>query len=139
MFTINFDGTGIRRLTPWGIHAVEGDWSPDGTRIAVGAFVEHLGHTNRLMIMKADCSNLRPLTRDHGTSGVRKLETLRVEQSYNPIWLPDGSTIIFSHFELAPDGDFVAGLQTIAPDGTGQHLISQNDEHQADWGTAPLD
>jgi hypothetical protein len=32
VFTINVDGTGIGRLTPWGIHAVEGDWSPDGTR-----------------------------------------------------------------------------------------------------------
>ena len=139
LFTINVDGTGIRRLTPWGIHAVEGDWSPDGTRIVVGTFVEHLGHTNRLMIMNADGSNLRPLTRDHGTTGVRKIETLRLEQSYNPTWSPDGTTIMFSHFELTQDGKFVAGLQAIAPDGSGQRWISQGDEHQADWGTAPLD
>ena len=139
LFTINVDGTGIRRLTPWGIHAAEGDWSPDGTRIVVGTFVEHLGHTNRLMIMNADGSNLRPLTRDHGTTGVRKLETLRIEQSYNPTWSPDGTTIMFSHLEFTPNGEFVAGLQSIAPDGSGQHWISQNDEHQTDWGTAPLD
>ena len=138
LFTINTDGTGLRRLTPWGIQAAEGDWSPDGTRIVIGTFVEHLGHTNRLMIMNADGSNLRPLTRDHGTTGVRKLETLRLEQSYNPTWSPDGTTIIFSHLELTPAGEFVTGLQTIAPDGGDQHWISQNDEHQADWGTAPF-
>ena len=33
LFTINTDGTGLRRLTPWGIQAAEADWSPDGTRI----------------------------------------------------------------------------------------------------------
>jgi Tol biopolymer transport system component len=139
LFTINIDGTGIRRLTPWGIHAVEGDWSPDGTRIVIGTFVEHLGHTNRLMIMNADGSNLRPLTGDHGTTGIGKFEALQVEQSYNPTWSPDGTTILFSHLELTPDREFLAGLQSIAPDGSGQHWIAQDDEHQADWGTAPLE
>lgn len=138
LFTINIDGTGIRRLTPWGIHAVEGDWSPDGTRIVIGTFVEHLGHTNRLMTINADGSNLRPLTRDHGTTGIGKFKALQLEQSYNPTWSPDGTTIMFSHLELTPDGEFVSGLQAIAPDGSGQHWISQDNEHQADWGTAPF-
>ena len=139
LFTINVDGTDIRRLTPWGIHAAEGDWSPDGTRIVIGTFVEHLGHTNRLMIINVDGSNLRPLIRDHGTTGIGKFEALQVEQSYNPTWSPDGTTIMFSHLELTPDGEFVAGLQSITPDGSGQHWISHDSEHQADWGTAPLD
>ena len=60
------------------------------------------------------------------------------DRSYNPTWSPDGTTIIFSHLELTPAGEFVTGLQTIAPDGGDQHWISQNDEHQADWGTAPF-
>ena len=139
LFTINIDGTGTRRLTPWGIHAAEGDWSPDGTRIVIGTFVEHLGHTNRLMIVNADGSNLRPLTHDHGTTGVGRFEALQVEQSYNPTWSPDGTTIMFSHLELTSDGEFISGLQSIAPNGNGQHWISQVDEHQADWGTAPLE
>jgi hypothetical protein len=46
---------------------------------------------------------------------------------------------MFSHLELTPDGEFVAGLQTITPDANGQHWISYDNEHQADWGTAPLD
>ena len=138
LFTINLDGTGIRQLTPWGIHATEGDWSPNGTQIVIGTVVEHLGHTNRLMIMNADGSNLRALTNDHGTTGIGKFDALRVEQSYNPTWSPDGTTIMFSHLELTADGQFVAGLQTISPGGGGQHWISQHDEHQADWGTARL-
>ena len=65
-----------------------------------------------------------------------RFEALRVEQSYNPVWSPDGGTILFSHLELTPSGEFVSGLQTIQPDGTGQRWLSFDDEHQADWGTA---
>jgi Tol biopolymer transport system component len=30
IFTVRLDGTGLRRLTPWGLDAAQPDWSPDG-------------------------------------------------------------------------------------------------------------
>lgn len=138
LFVTRVDGSGTRQLTPWGINADSPDWSPDGRHIVFETVIDHLGHTNRLMIVDADGSNLHELTRDHGTTGIGRFDALRVEQSYNPVWSPDGTVIMFSHLELTAGGDFVAGLQTIRPDGTDQRWLGLRDEHQADWGTAPL-
>jgi len=136
LFVVDVDGSHPRQLTPWGINADSPDWSPDGQRIVFETVIDHLGHTNRLMVVNADGSDLRDLTQDRGTTGIGRFEALRVEQSYNPVWSPDGLTILFSHLELTPSGEFVSGLQTIQPDGTGQRWLSFDDEHQADWGTA---
>jgi hypothetical protein len=46
--------------------------------------------------------------------------------------------ILFSDIELTADGQFLAGLQTTRPDGTDHQWVSVGDEHQADWGTAPV-
>ena len=139
LFVAAVDGSGARQLTPWGINADSPDWSPDGTQIVFETVVDHLGHTNRLMVVDADGSDRHDLTSDHGTTGVGTFDALWVEQSYNPVWSPDGATILFSHLELTDSGEFLQGLATIRPDGTGQEWVSFGDEHQPDWGTAPLD
>jgi len=139
LYVADVDGSNPHRITPWGITPGDADWSPDGRHIVFDTVVNHLGHTNRLMVVDADGSNLRALTTDHGTTGIGRFDALRIEQSFNPVWSPDGSTIMFSHFELTGDGEFVLGLQTIRPDGTGQKWVDCcGDEHQAAWGTAPL-
>ena len=138
LFVAGVDGSKPRQITPWGINSDDPDWSPDGKQIVFETIIDHLGHTNRLMLVDADGSNLHALTADHGTTGVGNFGALRIEQSFNPVWSPDGLTILFSHFELTDTGQFVLGLQTIRPNGTGQHWVSDDSEHQADWGTAPL-
>jgi Tol biopolymer transport system component len=132
------DGSNPRQITPWGINPDDPDWSPDGKHIVFETIIDHLGHTNRLMMVDPDGSNLHDLTKDHGTTGIGRFDALRIEQSFNPVWSPDGATILFSHFELTETGQFLLGLQTIHPDGSGQQWISSGSEHQADWGTAPL-
>lgn len=132
------DGSNPRQITPWGINPDDPDWSPDGKHIVFETVIDHLGHTNRLMMVDPDGSNLHQLTTDHGTTGIGSFGALRIDQSFNPVWSPDGTTILFSHLELTDDGQFLLGLQTIRPDGTRQQWISTEDEHQADWGTAPL-
>jgi len=137
LFVTGVDGSGARQLTSWGINADSPDWSPDGNHIVFETVLDHLGHTNRLMVVDADGSDLHDLTRDHGTTGIGQFDALQVEQTYNPVWSPDGTVIMYSHLELTNDGHFLQGLQTVRPDGSGQHWISFGDEHQADWGTAP--
>jgi Tol biopolymer transport system component len=39
LFVVNVDGSGLRRITPWGFSDDDGSWSPDGTKIAF----EHFG------------------------------------------------------------------------------------------------
>lgn len=137
LYIAAIDGSSPRQITSWGVNADDPDWSPDGKHIVFETIIDHLGHTNRLMMVDADGSNLHQLTNDHGTTGIGNFDALRIEQSFNPVWSPDGTTIIFSHFELTESGQFLLGLQTIHPDGTGQQWISSGSEHQADWGTAP--
>ena len=38
LFTVALDGTGLRRLTTFAIHAGDADWSPDGKRIVFEAY-----------------------------------------------------------------------------------------------------
>ena len=46
---------------------------------------------------------------------------------------------MFTHDLKTSDG-FEVGLQVISPGGTGQRWVSdlRGNEHQADWGIAPL-
>src|SRR5215217_4427272 len=38
LFTVNVDGSGLRRLTSWGLRPNDADWSPDGTKIVFEAY-----------------------------------------------------------------------------------------------------
>ena len=93
------------------------------------------------MLVDADGKHLKALTKDAGLTGVGNCcAALRFEASFDPVWAPDGSKVLFSHDYFTPDGEFTTGLQTINPDGTGQTYVSsvRDSEHQVDWGTSPV-
>ena len=48
--------------------------------------------------------------------------------------------MLLGHEFLATDGSFQIGLAVIDSDGTNLHWVATevHDEHQPDWGTAPL-
>ena len=141
LFVVGIDGSGLRQLTPWGLYAGDGDWSPDGSRIVFQSSPPHLGHIQHVMIVDADGQHLRSLTQDHGLTGLSSSDQSPwYEESFNPVWSPDGTRIMFVHASYTPEVGFNAGLQTMNPDGSDRRWVSDGhgEEHQPDWGTAPL-
>ncbi len=125
LFTVNVDGSGLRRLTPWGNRAGDADWSPDGTKLV---FEAYLGHSfGDVYTINADGKHLKNITDNHRHAG-----------SADPVWSPDGTKILFLQAH-AFEGGFGIGLATMHPDGSARHFISSDPKemHQPDWESVP--
>lgn len=141
LWVVGSDGTGAHQVTPWGVRVGDADWSPDGSRLVFETITEHLGNGASVMVVDADGRHLTALTHDAGIVGVGNANALRFEASFDPVWSPDGRAVMFSHDAYTGRAGGDTGLQTIAPDGSGQAYVSDvhASEHQVDWGTAPLE
>lgn len=103
VFTVNVDGTNLRRITPWGGAFLDQAWSPDGQWIAYqrpyGVItLVHPDGTGRHDL---------PLALPPGSG------------AQNPTWSPDGQWITFS---MAAEGD--ANIYMVRPDGTSLTQIT---------------
>jgi Tol biopolymer transport system component len=85
IFTINPDGTGVRRVTHPPSQATDDapDWSPDGTRIAFG----------RERGADAAIYTVRP-----NDSGLTRVSGACCDENYAPTFSPDGHTVAFATF-----------------------------------------
>jgi Tol biopolymer transport system component len=139
LFTVRPDGTDLRQITPWGIHAGDADWSPDGTRLVFGAQPTHIGNIGDVMVVDADGKHLQDLTQDHGLTGIGNYAAFEYEESINPAWSPDGTKIMFLYASFTQERGWIAGLQTMNPDGSGRQFmgVERIEGHQPDWGTVP--
>jgi Tol biopolymer transport system component len=128
LFVINVDGSGLRRITPWGFCDDDGGWSPDGSRIG---FVLDSGS---VYTVRPDGTGLTrlPLTNVAGTTNSR---TYGGDVS----WSPDGSQLVLILTGSTGRGTFQEGIATANADGTGAHWItnSPTKDTQPDWGSAP--
>lgn len=111
IFTMNPDGTDLRQVTHGTMDAMTPAWSPDGTQIAFTGGGSHSGGSSSesppldIYVMDADGSNVRQLT------------DTRISDR-NPVWTPDGSTIVFS--SEVPQG----GISAISPAGTDLRAVT---------------
>ena len=80
LFTVNLDGSGLRRITPWGGSFLDHSWSPDGEWIA---YQRPYGVITLVRPDGSDRHDL-PITLPPGSGAA------------NPAWSPDGQWIIFS-------------------------------------------
>lgn len=141
LFTVRVDGTDLQQVTPWGLHAVDPDWSPDGKRLVFASQPTRIGDIGEVMVADADGGRLRTLTQDAGLIGIGSDNAFVYSESFNPVWSPDGRKILFAHASYTAAAGFEMGLQTVNPDGTGRAWVSplRFEEHQPEWGTlAPI-
>jgi Tol biopolymer transport system component len=108
IYTVNPDGSALVQVTNAG-DAVQGDWSPDGERIA---YVSFTSGDAAIWIVNADGSDPEQLTPDDPDS-----------DNFWPRFTPDGEWILFTNC-LGFDCD--GGISAIHPDGTEMHAITPN-------------
>jgi TolB protein len=122
VFMVDPDGSGLRRITPWGANIGSPDWSPSGRRLVVTAnWDTRPGQSSAIYTMRPDGSDLRRVF-DDGPNTANGSADPSVRGSFDPHFSPSGRHIVFAHFL-----GFDAGveLNTIAPDGTGLQTIGE--------------
>ena len=108
IYTANPDGSAIEQVTSAG-DAFEGDWSPNGNRIA---YVSFTSGDAAIWIVDVDGSDPEQLTPDDPDS-----------DNFWPRFTPDGEWILFTNcFGFDCDG----GISAIRPDGTDMHHVTPN-------------
>jgi Tol biopolymer transport system component len=128
LFTVNLDGTGERRLTPWSLDASHPDWSPDGRLIVFQAPHERPpGTSGNVYTIRPDGSHLVAVT-DYEGGAVN---------ATNPAWSPDGKKIVFVQDPSGPLG--YTDIFTMNADGSAIRQVTTSTlwDFRPDWGTAP--
>ena len=88
LFVVNVKGGRPRRITPWGLRATSGDWSPDGSRIRFASNAikdDNLAPGTNLYSVRPDGTGLRRLTNVGANHYV-------LAGSYSP----DGKAIVYA-------------------------------------------
>jgi Tol biopolymer transport system component len=141
IFSINIDGTGLRRVTPWSVRAGSStddciDWSPDGTRIL---FHSHPGigddkSGGNLYTIRPNGTGLRQLTHFDPFAGGDQGELGGGSFS------PDGSSIVFATTHGAvgvrPNNDNEPDIFVMSADGTDVRPVTRSIlwDNGPDWG-----
>jgi len=125
LFVVNVDGSGVRRITPWGLPFFEdpGRWSPDGKTIL---FDDRMS----LFVVHADGSGMAKVP----------LVTRSFLRLQNPDWSPDGAKIVVSLFTATAPGTGRAGIYTANADGSDLQQVTSSPtfDRGGDWGPHPL-
>ena len=101
LWTMNADGTGLRRVTTSPTIDIQPAWSPDGRRLAFARTVP--GSATDIFVVGVDGRGLRRVTWNRG-------------QDAEPDWAPNGARIAWS-FAASRTG-VRSGIHTMAPDGS---------------------
>ena len=127
VFVMRADGSHVRRVTPWRLHAGDNpDWAPDSSRIVFrsndGVFNDE---RSQLFTVRPDGTGLTQVT--HFPVGHRRL--------FSASFSPDGQQIVFARAPSAkPRGDIWA----MNADGSNQHPLftGPTADSAPDWGVA---
>ncbi len=122
LFRVNTDGTGVTQLTPWGMAAGAGRWSPDGSRIVFAVAANR--PKGSLWVVRPDGTGLHKVFRPAGGA------------AFQPTWSPSGDTIMFGLIPTPQQG-VQEDLYSVNADGTGLAQVTNTPdfEENPDWGT----
>ncbi len=124
LFVVNVDGTGVRRITPWGLPFFEdgGRWSPDGETILFGG-------SGSLYVVHPDGTGLAKIP----------LATGDFRRAGDPDWSPDGTRIVFGLFTRTKPGTEGEGIYTANANGSDVQRVTNSPTRDAlpDWGPHP--
>ena len=113
LFVVNADGSGLRRITPWGATSSGGSWGVQGSIVFAGP-------NRTLWTVRPDGADLRRMSID--VPG----------RPFQPRWSPDGSEMTLG-IRTAGQTD----IYTMSADGSGLTKITDTldaDEWWPDWG-----
>lgn len=113
LYTVNFDGTGLKRLTDAPGYDAEGSYSTDGRQIV---FTSMRAGNPDIFIMDADGKNVRQLTNAPGYDG-------------GPFFSPDGKWVLFRSDRLKAD---MLQIYAISTDGKTEVQLTNNLD-QVNW------
>jgi TolB protein len=99
LWTMNADGTGLRRLTREASDDTAPAWSPDGRRVA-------FSRSGSITVIDSNGSGEHPITRG--------------QTDTNPVWSPDGKRIAFQRAINHQRSDV---LVVVNADGSGLHVL----------------
>jgi Tol biopolymer transport system component len=139
LWVVDLDGGNPHQVVASGQKVGDADWSPDGRYLTFEQVANDPGTITSVRRVPAGGGAVTALTRDKGYLGGRSGNWV-FEASFDPVYSPDGTRILFSHDDYTPTAG-CTGLQIMAADGGGQHWVDARCgvEHQVDWGTAPLE
>ncbi len=122
IYSVNTDGTGLRRLTNNAAYDTDPAWSPDGKRLAFASNRASNVDGWDLYVMDADGSNVVRLT----VGGMNSA----------PAWSPDGTKIAFAGMKDGTGGIFVISLDDLAnAKNVGHAFGNQSDPAWSPDGT----
>lgn len=107
LFVINYDGSGLKRITDNSSNDIHACWSPDGNEIA---FVSDRDGNREIYLMNADGSNQRNVS--HNQS-----------EDSHPNWSPGGDKIIFNS---SRNIEKELSIYLMNSDGTNIKALSDN-------------
>jgi TolB protein len=125
LYVVNVDGSGLRRITPWGFCDDDGGWSPDGSKIVF----EHRGS---LYTVHPDGTRLRKIS----------LQIRGEFSAFDAGWSPDGMRIVFALYTRTSNGNVQERIATANADGSNVQQVTisppGSPDSQPDWGSHAL-